>query len=204
LVCSWCWNVGKYEFSQTFFETESFTSSLPKTSIQRSWKLERRVKEPVIQIPWNFWVPYTLQFIGLFGYIWLLYKFVSSAILASSSSVRKNVLEKLMGSTDLQNLFWQFLIFLESEGRFQRLYSPHYTFTFCRMGFCIFQMFLLLYMMPVMCLELQKIRHFRCLPLSSGTWSFSINLLSADSQSSNFWWQIFAFPCSAVSSLVSE
>jgi len=31
-----------------------------------------------------------------------------------------------------------------------------------------------------MCLELQKIRHFRCLPLSSVTWSFSINLLSAD------------------------
>ena len=80
-----------------------------------------------------------------------------------------------MGNTDLQNLFWQFLIFLESEGRFQRLCSPHYTFTFCRMGFCIFQMFLLLYRMPVMCLELQKIRHFRCLPLSSVTWSFSIN-----------------------------
>jgi hypothetical protein len=36
--------------------------------------------------------------------------------------------------------------------------------------------------MPVMCLELQKIRHFRCLPLSFGTWSFSINLLSADSR----------------------
>jgi len=45
--------------------------------------------------------------------------------LASSSSVKKKVLEKLMGSTDLQNLFCQFHIFLESEGRFQRLcFSP--------------------------------------------------------------------------------
>jgi len=32
-----------------------------------------------------------------------------------------------------------------------------------------------------MCLELQKIRHLRCLPLSSGTWSFSINLFTAES-----------------------
>jgi len=111
-------------FLKHLFETVLFTSSLPNTSIQRSWTLERGVKEPIIQIPWNFWVPYTVQFIGLFGYIWLLYKFVSSAILASISSVRKNVLEKVMRSTDLQNLFWQFLIFLESEGRFQRLCPP--------------------------------------------------------------------------------
>ena len=152
----------------------------------------------------KLWVPYTVQFIGLFGYIWLLYKYFSSAILSSSYSVRRNVLEKLMWSTDLQNLFWQFLIFLESEGRFQRLCSPHYTFTFCRIGFCIFQMFLPLYRMPFMCLELQKMRHFRCFPLSSVTWSFSVNLLSADSQSSIFWWQIFAVPCSAVFSSVSE
>jgi hypothetical protein len=45
--------------------------------------------------------------------------------LASSSSVKKNVLEKLMGSTDLQNLFLQFHNFLESEGSFQRFcFSP--------------------------------------------------------------------------------
>jgi len=104
-------------FSNTFLRQYRSPVICP-TLIQRSWTLERGVEEPIIQIPWNFWVPYTVQFIVLFGYIWLLYKFVSSAILASSSSVRKNVLEKLMGDTDLQNLFWQFLIFLESEGRF--------------------------------------------------------------------------------------
>jgi len=38
------------------------------------------------------------------------------------------------------------------------MFSP-YTFICCRMGFCIFQMFLLLYRMPVVCLELQKFRH---------------------------------------------
>jgi hypothetical protein len=32
----------------------------------------------------------------------MLYKFISSAILASNASLKKKVLEKLMGSTDLQ------------------------------------------------------------------------------------------------------
>jgi hypothetical protein len=86
----------------------------------------------------NISVPYTVQFIGLFGFIWLLYKFVSSAILASSSSVKKNVLEKLMGSTELQNFFWQFHIFLESEDSFQRLCPPNYTLSaFSRSFVCI-------------------------------------------------------------------
>jgi hypothetical protein len=43
--------------------------------------------------------------------------------LACSSLVKKG-LEKLMWSTDLQNLFWQFHIFLESEGRFEKLFPP--------------------------------------------------------------------------------
>ena len=69
-----------------------------------------------------------------------------------------------------------FLFSLNLKADF-KYYVPPYTFIFCRMGFCIFQMFLLLYRMPVMCLELQKIRHFRCLPLSSVTWSFSHKLI---------------------------
>jgi len=43
-----------------------------------------------------------------------------------------------MGSTDLQNLFWQFLIFLESEGRFQRLYSPPLHFHLLQNAFLHF------------------------------------------------------------------
>jgi len=49
-----------------------------------------------------------------------------------------------------------------------------------------FSIFFLHYRMPVMCLELQKIRHLRCLPLSSGTWSFSINLFFAESPKFHF------------------
>ena len=44
-----------------------------------------------------------VDFIGLFGFILPLYKFISSVFLASSSSIKNKVLEKLVGSTDLQN-----------------------------------------------------------------------------------------------------
>ena len=73
-----------------------------------------------------------------------------------------------------------FLFSLNLKADFKDYIPLHYTFIFCRMRFCIFQMFLLLYRMSVMCLELQKTRHFRCLPLSSVTWSFCLHLLSAD------------------------
>ena len=74
-----------------------------------------------------------------------------------------HVLQKLMGSTDLQNLS------LKLKTVFKDYTPHHYTFVFWRMVFRIFQMFLLHCGMPVMCLELQKVRHFRCLLLSSGT-----------------------------------
>ena len=85
-----------------------------------------------------------------------------------------------MGCTDLQNLFWQFHVFLESEGSFQRLCFSLSIFMLYN-GFLHFPIFFLHYRMPVMCLELQKIKHLRCLPLSSGTWSFYINLFFAES-----------------------
>jgi len=109
LSCSCCWNVGRYEFSQTSFWTVSFTRSLPNTSIHRSRTLEGGVKEPIIQIPRNFSVPCTVQFIGLFGFVWLLYKFVTSAILASSSSVKKKIC--------FQN-FWEVQTFKIFSGNF--------------------------------------------------------------------------------------
>lgn len=62
---------------------------MPNTSFQRSWALEGGVKELIVHIPRNSWVPYTVQFIGLLGFIGLLYKFVSYAILACNSSVKK-------------------------------------------------------------------------------------------------------------------
>jgi len=91
------------------FETISFTRSLPNTLIQRSRTLEGGVKKPIIQIPRNFWVPYTVQFIGLFGYIWLLYEFIFSVILASSSSVKKQM--------SLKN-WWRVQIFKIYSGDF--------------------------------------------------------------------------------------
>ena len=124
-------------FSNIFWDS-SFTSSLPNTSIQRSWTLEGEVKEPIIQIPWNFWVPYTVPFIVLFGYIWLLYKFVSSAILASSSSVRKNVLEKVMGSTDLQNFFLAISYFPWIWRQILKIMSPPLHFHLLQNGFLHF------------------------------------------------------------------
>jgi len=54
---------------------------------------------------------------------------------------KNKVFEKLMWSRDLQNLFWQFHNFLESDGSFQRLCFSPYTIICCRMVFCVFQFF---------------------------------------------------------------
>jgi len=159
-------------FFKHLFEIVSFTRSLPNTVIQRSRTLEGGVKEPIIQIPRNFWVPYTVQFIDLFGYIWLLNKFVSSAVLANSSSVKTKCSWKIDRGYYRPSEFVLAISYFPWIWRqFSKIiFPPQYTFIFWGMVFCVFQMFLLYYMIPVMCLELQ-IRHSRCLPLSSGTWS---------------------------------
>ena len=111
----------------------------------------------------KIWVPYNVQFIGLFGFIWLLYKFISSALLASSSTVKKNIHEKLMGSTDIENYFWQFHISLNLKSVFEDYFPPNNILY-------IFEKFCLHDTMAVMCLELQKFRHYRSVPhhLESG------------------------------------
>jgi len=165
LSCSCCWNVGRYEFSQTSFWAVSFTRTLPNTSIRRSRTLEGVFKEPIIQIPRNILVPCTVQFIGLFGFVWLLYKFVSSAILASSCSVKKKICLQNCWEVQTFKIFsGNFIYSLNLKTVFKHYVPPHYRFIFWRMLFFIFQMYCLHYRMPVMCLELQKFSHFSCLP----------------------------------------
>jgi len=63
----------------------------------------------------------------VYWFIWIYLTAVQICFLCNFGKQffsKKKVLEKLMGSTDLQNLFWQFHIFLESEGSFQRLCFP--------------------------------------------------------------------------------
>ena len=76
-------------FLKRLFEPVSFFGSTPNTSFKRSQALDGGVKELRFQIQRNLLVPYIVQFIGLFGFILLLYKFISFAFLASSSSIKK-------------------------------------------------------------------------------------------------------------------
>jgi len=72
----------------------------------------------------------------VYWFIWIYLTAVQICFLCNFGKQffsKRKVLEKLM-SKDLQNLFWQFHTFLESEGRFQRLHFPPNTFIFCRMG----------------------------------------------------------------------
>jgi len=65
--------------------------------------------------------------------------------------------------------------------QFSKIMFFFLNFQLLQDGLLRFPIFFLHYRMPVICLELQKVRHLRCLPLSSGTWSFSINLFFAES-----------------------
>ena len=84
-------------------------------------------------------VPYNVQSIGLFGFIWLQYKFISSALLASSSIVKKNIHEKLIGSTDIQNYFWQFHVSLQLKSVFEDYFPQTIFYTFTKSFFCMIE-----------------------------------------------------------------
>jgi len=76
----------------------------------------------------NFMKILSTIYCTVYWFIWIYLTAVQICFLCNFGKQffsKKKVLEKLMGSTDLQNLFCQFHIFLESEGRLQRLcFSP--------------------------------------------------------------------------------
>ena len=103
--------------------------------------------------PWNLSVPYTVQFIGLFWFILLLYKFILSKNFGNQFFCKKKYCKKW--SRDLQ-ISDNYIFSLNLKSVFN-------TSILCWMVFCIFQIYLLHYRMPLMCLEPHKIRHFRCI-----------------------------------------
>jgi hypothetical protein len=84
------WNFLKHIFQTVSFPTYTY---MPKISFQA---LETGVNGQIIQIQRNFWVPYAVQFIGLFGFIWLLYKFVSSVNFGNQFFCKKKYWKKRM------------------------------------------------------------------------------------------------------------
>ena len=99
------------------------------------------------------WVPYNVQFIGLFGFIWLLYKFIFCAILASSCCVKKYTW-KIDGKYRHSNFILAISYFPWIWSQFSKFVSPKYNFLH-------FAHIFLYYRMAVMCLEQQKFRHYR-------------------------------------------
>jgi len=100
-------------FLKHIFETVSFIRSMPNSWFQRSQALEGGIKELIIENQRNFWVPYAVQFIGLFGFILMLYKSISSSFLASSSSVkRKKYLKNWWGLQTFKIVLYGLIFFL--------------------------------------------------------------------------------------------
>ena len=147
-----------YIFSNIFLR-QCLSSDLCQHIIpQRSRALEGGVKELLIQMQGNFWVPCTVLFIGLYGLIWLLYKFVCSVNFCKQLFCKKKSTWKIDGEYGPPR-------FVQAISYFPWIWSqfppaPHYTFIFWWRVFCIF----LHCRMPMMCLELHNFRHLRCIP----------------------------------------
>jgi hypothetical protein len=122
-------------FSNIFLR-QFLTRSMPNTSFQRTNDTDSK----------KIRVPNTVEFIGLFGFIRLLYTFISSAFFASRSSVKKGT--STVGRQCRHSQFCSVVSY------FSWIWShpPPRTFILWWMGFCIFQMFCLHYRIPVMCL----------------------------------------------------